>query len=510
MGHHKETLPEKERFEFTSDIRKPLMILMAVGAVFFVLGLLFGGGGEHDDHGGGHHGAVKRQGQYMAASRLIAEDRPKDEKQQEEQATERESRQVQEKAQTHASEAKSEKSAGHGAAHGHGHGAKAPTGVVPPANEAQKAVQGMPEHLQHVHGSPLLSRLWANLIINGFFFMGISLMAVMFITISYSANAGWFVLFQRLPEAMGHFMPVGFVVLLIAFLAGGHSVYHWLDTEAVANDPILLGKSGYLNMPFFLIRETLYFAIWFGMFLMLRNLSRKEDEVGGHEFYLKRVTIAAAFTLISALTFSSAAWDWIMSIDAHWFSTMFGVYVFATCWVSMFALTTMSVIFLKSKGYFANVNSSHLHDLGKFMFAFSIFWTYIWFCQFLLIWYANIPEEGIYFVARLQNYPVTFFAAFVMNFILPFFILLSKGNMRHAPTLVFVAGIILVGHWLDVYNMVMPGVMKASGSVGFMEIGTFLLFLGAFLFTTGHFLTKANLIPKKHPYLKESLLHDYH
>jgi hypothetical protein len=485
---------------------------MAIGLLFVVLGLIFGGGGGHDDHGGGHHGAVKSDLKHTLASHAPVLAQVQNE-QKDAPHSPSEHDKVQSQAQTQPGAEKNGEKKGHGAGHvghGHGHGVKEKRGVVPPPTEAQKAVQGMPEHLEHVHGSPLLSRLWANLIINGFFFMGISLMAVMFITVSYSANAGWFVLFQRVPEAMGHFMPVGFIVLLMAFFIGGHSVYHWLDHEAVANDPILQGKSGYLNMPFFVIRELLYFAIWFGMFLMLRNLSRKEDEIGGYEPYLKRVTIAAAFTLIAALTFSSAAWDWIMSIDAHWFSTMFGVYAFATCWVSMFALTSLIIIYLKDKGYFANVNASHLHDLGKFMFAFSIFWTYIWFCQFLLIWYANIPEEGIYFVARLQNYPVTFFAAFIMNFILPFFILLSKSNMRHTPTLVLVAGIILVGHWLDVYNMVMPGVMKAQGSVGFMEIGAFLLFLGAFLYTTAYFLTKANLIPKKHPYLKESLLHDYH
>ncbi|MCS7085532.1 MAG: quinol:cytochrome C oxidoreductase [Bacteroidia bacterium] len=508
MGHHKQILPEKERFEFTPDVRKPLAILMAVGAVFVLLGIILGAvGGGHDGHGGGHHGAAKSAVEYKMTSGFIAEDRPKQADGEQQSQT---SPTAQPEAQTHASGGQASKTNGHQAKHGHGHAPKKPTGVVPPATEPNKAVQGIPEHLQHVHGSPVLTRLWANLILNGFFFMGVSLMAVMFITVSYASNAGWFVLFQRIPEAMGHFMPIGFAVLLIAFLGGGHGIYHWLDEEAVAKDPILQGKSAYLNAPFFLVREIAYFAIWFGTFLMLRNLSRKEDEVGGYQPYLKRVSIAAAFTLIAALTFSSAAWDWIMSIDAHWFSTMFGVYAFATCWVSMFALLTMAIVFLREKGYFANLNASHLHDLGKFMFAFSIFWTYIWFCQFLLIWYANIPEEGVYFVARLQNYPVTFFAAFILNFILPFFILLSKSNMRHTPTLVLVAGIIVAGHWLDVFNMVMPGTMKAAGGVGFMEIGMFLLFFGAFFYVTAYFLTKANLIPKNHPYLKESLLHEYH
>jgi len=199
----------------------------------------------------------------------------------------------------------------------------------------------------------------------------------------------------------------------------------------------------------------------------------------------------------------------VMSIDPHWFSTMFGWYVFASWWVSGLALMTFLVARLKEKGYLSMVNSNHIHDLGKFVFAFSIFWTYIWFGQFLLIYYANIPEETVYFVQRLTTSPYSwiFYLNLVMNFFLPFLLFMTRDSKRHISIIKVVCPIVLVGHWFDFYLMINPGIMQNSGGVGFMEIGMTLIYGAAFIYITLNSLSKMPLVAKNHPMMQESLHH---
>jgi hypothetical protein len=206
---------------------------------------------------------------------------------------------------------------------------------------------------------------------------------------------------------------------------------------------------------------------------------------------------------------SIAAWDWVMSIDTHWFSTMFGWYVFASWWVTGLATITLIVAFLKGEGYLKIVNSNHLHDLGKFVWAFSIFWTYIWFSQFLLIYYAHIPEETVYFVERMRNSPYgwIFYTNIILNFVLPFLLLMTRDAKRQLSTLKVVCPIIVVGHWLDFYNMVTPGVMQHNGAIGLLEIGVFLIFGSVFLLFVLNNLSKVPLFGKNDPMLEESLHH---
>jgi hypothetical protein len=206
-----------------------------------------------------------------------------------------------------------------------------------------------------------------------------------------------------------------------------------------------------------------------------------------------------------------AAWDWVMSIDAHWFSTMFGWYVFASWFVSGLAATTLIIVILKQNGYLPMVNANHLHDLGKFMFAFSIFWTYIWFSQFMLYWYANIPEEVVYFDERLYYYeghyaPVFYMNLFV-NFAFPFLVLMARETKRQMLIIKIVCVAILAGHWSDFYIMIMPGTMRAESGFGLIEIGGMLFFLGIFLMAITRTLTRANLVPINHPFLEESVHH---
>jgi hypothetical protein len=198
-----------------------------------------------------------------------------------------------------------------------------------------------------------------------------------------------------------------------------------------------------------------------------------------------------------------------MSIDPHWFSTMFGWYVFASWWVAGLAMITLVVANLKDAGYLKMVNANHLHDLGKFIFAFSIFWTYIWFSQFMLIYYANIPEETVYFLQRIRNAPYSwiFYTNLILNFVLPFLLLMTRDAKRHMSMLKVVCPIVIVGHWLDFYNMITPGVMQYNGSLGLLEIGLGLIFLAGFLFVALNALSKVPLVAKNHPMMAESLNH---
>jgi magnesium-transporting ATPase (P-type) len=199
-----------------------------------------------------------------------------------------------------------------------------------------------------------------------------------------------------------------------------------------------------------------------------------------------------------------------MSIDTHWFSTMFGWYNFASWWVTGLATITVTVIFLKEGGYLGFVNENHLHDLGKLVFAFSIFWTYIWFSQFVLIYYANIPEETVYFVERLENplYKKSLWAALFINFIFPFMVLMTRDAKRKVQILKIACLAVILGHWLDFYNMITPGTLKDGGSLGLLEIGLALLYFGVFIFWIGTALSKNPLVQKNHPMMEECLNHN--
>ena len=355
-------------------------------------------------------------------------------------------------------------------------------------------------------------RQWANLLISNFYFMAIALAGTFFVAVNYLAQSGWNVVVKRVPEAMGQFLPFSAVVMLIIFIFGGHDVYHWThsylyEVGSEYFDPILAGKRAYLNQPFFLIRVVLYFIIWIGFTYMLRKESLREDLNGGLDHYNKSVKLSAIFIVLFAITSSTSAWDFLMSVESHWFSTLFGWYTFAGLFVSGIAVIILTTIFLKRNGYMPDVNANHLHDLGKFLFGFSVFWTYLWFSQFMLIWYVNLPEEVTYYMNRINNYPVLFGANLIINFILPFLILMTRDAKRKMQVMTIVAIIVFLGHWLDYYLVVMPGVVGSHGIIGFAEIGTLLGFAGAFMFVLLNSLTKASLQPKNHPMLGESIHH---
>ncbi len=359
------------------------------------------------------------------------------------------------------------------------------------------------EHLLH----QLQNRPWAALYVAAFFFMMIALGTLAFYAIQRAAQAGWSPLLFRVMEGItAYLIPGGilvFVILVCSVLHFNH-LFVWMDSEVVAHDRLLQGKSGYLNGTFFLIRAAFFLGGW----ILYREFSRKfslaQDNATDDSNFKKNFRISAGFLVFYLVTESMMSWDWIMSVDPHWFSTLFGWYVFASMFVSGITVIAIVTIYLKSKGYLEQVNNSHIHDLAKFMFGISIFWTYLWFSQFMLIWYSNIPEEVTYFVTRIEDYKLPFFGMVVMNFVFPFLILMNS-DFKRVNWFVIMAGIvILVGHYIDIFNMIMPATVGDQWFIGIPEIGAVLFFAGLFIFWVFRALSKAPLQPKRNPFIEES------
>jgi hypothetical protein len=312
-------------------------------------------------------------------------------------------------------------------------------------------------------------------------------------------------------------------VILLAGQLHMHHLYHWMDPEVYKEfledgktpnpqyDEVIAGKAGYFTPWFFWLRTIVYLVVWCIFQRGFIKRSIEQDLQGGTALHYKQMGKAATFLVFFAVTSSTAAWDWMMSLDVHWFSTMYGWYAFAGMWISAMITIILFVLFLKRKGHLEQVNDSHIHDLGKWVFAVSFLWSYLYFCQFMLIWYTNIPEEITYFQERLHDfgYMGLMWTVFFMNFVFPMILLMSRDAKRNYFFLTFVGCIIFVGHWLDVYMMVMPATVKGHWHLGMMEIGTALGFLGLLLYVIHRALAKTPLMVQKHPYLDESVHHHY-
>lgn len=433
-------------------------------------------------------------------------------------------------------------------------------------------------------------RLWANLLVNGLYFTFLALAGTFFVAVQYAGEAGWSAGLKRIPEAMGQYLPIGAIVLIIVFGAAvthQNHLYHWMDgyltqktttvaelkeyeaglqahhggheahaehaedhghghdkasnngayhgfagemeaysatkpayhadefsslpdEEVIENpyyDHILDGKKGFLNVPFFIGAALIYLLGWWFFTWKFRKLSL-EDNVGDQKkWFIKMRNLGAWFLVFFAVTSSTSAWHWVMSIDPHWFSTLFGWYVFAGLFVSGLSAIMVFLTILKFQGLMGHVNENHLHDLGKFMFAFSIFWTYLWFSQYMLIWYANIPEEVTYYQDRWENYHILWIFNLVINFLFPLLVLMTRDAKRSKGTLLFVGCILIVGHWIDMFLMVMPGTVKGDWGIGPLEIGLFLGFIGLFGFITLRAISQAPLLANTHPFLDEAEHH---
>jgi hypothetical protein len=367
------------------------------------------------------------------------------------------------------------------------------------------------EHVEHVFHQ-LQNKPWAALYVACIFFMLIALGVLAFYAIQQVAQAGWSPVLFRVMQGITSYLLPGSILFFLILLASGFHLNHlfvWMNdgVTEIGNenyDKLIAGKSGYLNFGFWIVRAAIFLIGW----NLYQYLSRKnclaQDEAKDDLYYKKNFKLSAVFLVFFIVTESIMSWDWIMSLDPHWFSTLFGWYILSSFLVSGITVISMVTIYLKSLGYLTNVNSSHIHDLSKFMFGFSVFWTYLWFSQFMLIWYANIPEEVTYFKFRIEYYNLPFFGAVVLNFIFPILVLINTDFKRIAPIVVGAGVVILCGHYIDFFNMIMPATVGDRWFIGVSEIASVLFFLGLFIFVVFSALAKVPLTPKRNPFIEES------
>jgi hypothetical protein len=362
------------------------------------------------------------------------------------------------------------------------------------------------------------ARFWSSLLQNSVFFLLVVNAAMFFLCATILAWAGFTTSFRRVVEAIASCVPVigvicGAILLAIVF-GGDHAIYHWTDEQHVANDKILSWKKAFLNKTFFTVWTVLTIVLWSLLGRKIRSLSLSTDKgkmsvEEGKKFQWTNTVWSAIFLFVFALTvMSTIPWLWLMSIDAHWYSTMYSWYTFASTFVSGISLIALFVIFLKNKGYLEYTSEEHLHDLGKFMFAFSVFWCYLWFSQYMLIWYSNQPEETKYFEPRVEGvYRGIFFLNIIINFIAPLLLLMKRGAKRNYTTMTILAVLIIFGHWLDFFQMVHPATSKDHVPMMLYDLGIGLGFVGLIMFIVGRTLAKHPLVPKNHPFFKESVIH---
>lgn len=366
------------------------------------------------------------------------------------------------------------------------------------------------------------ARFWAALLQNSVYFLLIVNAAMFFFAATTLAMAGFQLVFRRVTEAIAAcVIPIGIItfIILCCLVFGGNTViYEWLDRDVVAKDAVLNGKKGFLSVGFFMTWTILTIGLWVFLGWKLRQISRSIDNaplsVGeGKKYTFKNSIWSALFIVWFGLTVASVTpWLWLMSLNAHWFSTMYSWYSFASTFVGGLALISIFVIYLKNQGYLEYVTQEHLHDLGKFMFAFSIFWTYLWFDQFMLIWYANISEETVYFQPRFGKdgaYAGIFYLNLIINFICPLLIFMTRASKRNYATVTFMSVLLIFGHWLDFYQMVFPAQHISPDHVplNLFDFGIALGFVGLIMWQTGQVLSKYPLLAKNHPFLKESIIH---
>ena len=354
-------------------------------------------------------------------------------------------------------------------------------------------------------GNPV--RGWANILLNNVYFLSLAVGALVFVAIQRVSHSGWSAGFIRVPEAMAGYLPVAAVMLLV-MIPGARSLYHWAAPGVTDHDLLLAFKSPYLNLPFWILRMVIYLGLWILMFVIIRRLSLKEDSMGGLEIFRKLEHRSKVFIFIVLITFSFAMIDWIMSIDAHWYSTVFALKDFVAAFHHAAIVITFIVLLMNQRGHFPFLNKSHLGDFSRYIFMLCIIWGYFWFSEFMLIWYANIPEETVYFLPRMrgEGWNFYFYANILINWFLPFVLLMPKATARNRTFLKIVIPFLIVGQFIDLYVQIFPGTVGQQ-VLGFQEIGTFVGFAGLFMLVTGWTLSRAGLYAVNHPFLDESKNH---
>jgi hypothetical protein len=338
------------------------------------------------------------------------------------------------------------------------------------------------------------------------FFLSIALGALFFVLLHHLTRAGWSTLVRRLAEHAAATLPL-FALLFLPIAFGLGELYHWAEPGAAAHDPVLAGKHPFLNPTAFYLRAAVYFAVWGALGGWYRRRSIAQDGAGDPAISRRLQSLSAPAMLAFGVTLTFAAFDWLMSLDPHWYSTIFGVYYFAGCAVAVYAALSIAVLALQQTGVLADeITPEHFHDLGKMLFAFVVFWAYIAFSQFLLIWYGNIPEETEWYAHRLgHGWREVTVALALGHFVIPFFYLLPRGVKRRRGTLLAGALWMLAVHYLDLYWLAMPGLRPDSPRPHLSDGLAFLAVGGLFVAAVGWLARRPALVPVRDPRLAESL-----
>jgi len=338
------------------------------------------------------------------------------------------------------------------------------------------------------------------------FFLSLALGALFFVLIHYATQGGWGIVVRRIGETIFVTVPV-MAALFVPVLFGLHDLYSWSVPGAADHDALLRWKEPYLNVPFFLIRAALYFGLWSFIALIYFRGSRGQDATGDAAVSVRLRRFAGPAIIVLALTTAFASVDWIMSLTPHWYSTIFGVYFFAGSFVGFFALLSVVAVAMRRAGLLDTVISAeHLHDIGKLLFAFMVFWTYIGFSQFFLIWYANLPEETIWYKARMEGSWMTV-SLFLMagHFVVPFFYLMGRPVKRNGATLAVGGAWLLAMHFVDLYWQVMPTLHPDGFSPSLLDVAALVAVGGCFVAAASWLMRRQALVPLRDPRLAESL-----
>jgi len=338
------------------------------------------------------------------------------------------------------------------------------------------------------------------------FFLAISLGALFFVLLQHCTRAGWSVVVRRLAEAIAANVWV-MAVLAIPVVYGIPHLYHWADAGAAAHDPLLAAKAGFLNPTFFIVRLVIYFLIWGIMATFFHRTSVAQDASGDPGLTLRMERLAAPGMLLFALSLNFAAFDLLMSLDPHWFSTIFGVYYFSVAVVVFFAVMPKILYWLQMSGVLPNaITIEHYHDIGKLLFGFIVFWAYIAFSQYMLIWYGNLPEETEWFLKRQTGEWATVSLILIFgHFVLPFVLLVSRKIKRRPLLLAITGGYVAAMCWIDVYWLVIPEFSPGAARFGLLDVLCFLGMNGIYSAALLLRLRKHSVIAEKDPRLEESL-----
>lgn len=351
-----------------------------------------------------------------------------------------------------------------------------------------------------------LHRFYYSYLTSFCYFLSFSLGALFFVMLQHLTRAAWSVVVRRIAEIVAAAIPL-FVILFIPILFGLTTLYHWTDAAAVAHDPLLQAKSPYLNSAFFLVRCVIYFACWWILSRYLFARSLEQDENGNPSLTIKMEKVSAPGMFLFALTLTFAAFDWLMSLDAHWYSTIFGVYYFAGSVVGFMALLILLCFLLQRGGRLTNaITIEHYHDLGKLLFAFVFFWAYIAFSQYLLIWYANIPEETEWYLKRQEGQWLWISLLLLFgHFVIPFLGLLPRYPKRRKMILAGWAAWLLIMHWIDLYWLVTPEFSHGQIPFHVIDAGCIVGIGGLYAAAIAYIARGRSLVPLRDPRLGDSL-----